>query len=196
MTVQEQSGPGDVDSSRRTLLKVGIAGALAAGAVGARIADSAPAAARSGPRLNGPIFYDVETTHGVVRGIADVGIKSFRGIPYGADTGGKSRFMPPRPPSSWSGARNCIGYGPISPQTQSSFKDDYGQLIMWDRHVGCGGMGEDCLNLNVWTPGQTTTPSARYWCLFTAVVGPPARPTDRCTTAGNSRCSATWSWSR
>jgi para-nitrobenzyl esterase len=24
---------------------------------------------------------------------------------------------------------------------------------MWDRHVGCGGMGEDCLSLNVYTPG-------------------------------------------
>jgi para-nitrobenzyl esterase len=24
---------------------------------------------------------------------------------------------------------------------------------MWDRHVGCGPMGEDCLSLNVWTPG-------------------------------------------
>jgi para-nitrobenzyl esterase len=153
MTGQEPSGLDDIDSSRRTILKVGITGALAAGVVGARIADSAPAAARSGPRLNGPIFYDVETTHGVVRGIADVGIKSFRGIPYGADTGGKNRYMPPRPPLGWTGARNCVGYGPISPQTQSSFKDDYGQLIMWDRHVGCGGMSEDCLNLNVWTPG-------------------------------------------
>lgn len=153
MTAQEQFGPDEVDSSRRTLLKVGITGAFAAGAVGARIADSAPAAARPGPRLNGPIFYDVETTHGVVRGIADVGIKAFRGIPYGADTGGRNRFMPPRRPLGWSGARNCVGYGPISPQTQSSIKDDYGQLIMWDRHVGCGGMSEDCLNLNVWTPG-------------------------------------------
>jgi carboxylesterase type B len=26
-------------------------------------------------------------------------------------------------------------------------------MIMWDRHVGCGGMGEDRLSLNVWTPG-------------------------------------------
>ncbi|MGO9933656.1 MAG: carboxylesterase/lipase family protein [Steroidobacteraceae bacterium] len=153
MSAQEQNDPDDVDASRRAILKAGLTGALAAGVAGARIADSAPAAARSGPRLNGPIFYDVETQHGVVRGIAGTGIKSFRGIPYGADTGGKNRFMPPRPPAAWAGARNCVGYGPISPQTQSSLKDDYGQLIMWDRHVGCGGMSEDCLNLNVWTPG-------------------------------------------
>jgi para-nitrobenzyl esterase len=153
MTALDQNDANDVDTSRRTILRAGIAGMLVAGGVGARVADSAPAAVHSTTRLNGPIFYDVETAHGVVRGIADVGIKSFRGIPYGADTGGKNRFMPPRKPASWTGARNCVGYGPISPQTQSSFKDDYSQLIMWDRHVGCGGMSEDCLNLNVWTPG-------------------------------------------
>ena len=49
--------------------------------------------------------------------------------------------------------RNCLGYGPISPQTMSGYRSDYSQMIMWDRHVGCGGMGEDCLSLNVWTPG-------------------------------------------
>jgi para-nitrobenzyl esterase len=48
--------------------------------------------------------------------------------------------------------RNAIGYGPISPQTPSALTSDYSQMIMWDRHVGPGGMGEDCLNLNVWTP--------------------------------------------
>ena len=85
--------------------------------------------------------------------MANTGIKVFRGIPYGADTGGKNRFMPPRKPAAWTGVRYCIGYGPISPQTPSGYRSDYAQLIMWDRHVGVGGMGEDCLSLNVWTPG-------------------------------------------
>jgi para-nitrobenzyl esterase len=48
--------------------------------------------------------------------------------------------------------RNCIGYGPISPQTPADLASDYSMMIAWDRHVGPGGMGEDCLNLNVWTP--------------------------------------------
>lgn len=61
--------------------------------------------------------------------------------------------MPPRKPAPWTSARNCIGYGPISPQTASGFRSDYAQLIQWDKHIGTGGMSEDCLSLNVWTPG-------------------------------------------
>jgi para-nitrobenzyl esterase len=161
MATRERTGRA-VDSSRRSVIKAGLAGLVAAGAGGVRFADAqapstqsprgAPAIASSA-RANGPLFFDVETTNGFVRGMANTGIKVFRGIPYGADTSGKNRFMPPRKPAAWTGARLSIGYGPISPQTPSSYRSDYGQLIMWDRHVGCGGMGEDCLSLNVWTPG-------------------------------------------
>ena len=55
--------------------------------------------------MNGPLFFDVETSNGVVRGMANTGVKIFRGIPYGADTGGKNRFMPPRKPAAWTGVR-------------------------------------------------------------------------------------------
>ena len=136
-------------ASRRSVIKAGLAGFVAAGAGGVRLAAAQPPAAR----LNGPLFFDVETTHGLARGIATTGIKVFRGIPYGADTGGRNRFMPPRKPAGWAGTRNCIGYGPISPQTPSGYRSDYSQLIQWDKHVGTGGMNEDCLSLNVWTPG-------------------------------------------
>ena len=143
--------------SRRQLLKAGIAGVVAVGAQAAASVSAqtprgtAPAVASG--RMNGPLFFDVETTRGVVRGMANTGIKIFRGIPYGADTGGRNRFMPPRKPAVWSGTRSCLGYGPISPQTTSGFRGDYSQLIQWDKHIGTGGMSEDCLSLNVWTPG-------------------------------------------
>lgn len=140
--------------SRRQLLKAGVAGVVgvAARAVPSGAAQAAPP--RTSPaRMNGPLFFDVETAHGVVRGIANTGIKMFRGIPYGADTSGPNRFMPPRKVASWTGVRQCIGYGPIAPQTPSSLRSDYAQLIQWDKHVGSGGMSEDCLSLNVWTPG-------------------------------------------
>ena len=149
--------------SRRQLLKAGLAGVVALGS-GAKTtvgAQTAGAGGRTGnaaavvpsTRMNGPLFFDVETSNGVVRGMANTGIRIFRGIPYGADTGGKNRFMPPRKAAAWTGARNCIGYGQISPQTTSGFRSDYSQLIQWDKHIGTGGMSEDCLSLNVWTPG-------------------------------------------
>ena len=146
--------------SRRQMLKTSLAGVAAVGGGSAtsafgQAASSRPNTAPSvgSARMNGPLFFDVETSSGVVRGIANTGIKIFRGIPYGADTGGSNRFMPPRKPAAWTGARNCIGYGPISPQTPSGFRSDYSQLIQWDKHIGTGGMSEDCLSLNVWTPG-------------------------------------------
>jgi para-nitrobenzyl esterase len=150
-----------INQSRRQVIKTGLAGVVAVGAGALPSAEAQAPAARanrapaipSASRMNGPLFYDVETTSGTVRGMANTGIRIFRGIPYGADTGGKNRFMAPRKPAAWAGARNCIGYGPISPQTASGFRSDYSQLIQWDKHIGTGGMNEDCLSLNVWTPG-------------------------------------------
>src|SRR5579871_287715 len=117
--------------SRRQMMKVAVAGVAAAAAqavpgaqtqTGARgAARSASAAMPTPARMNGPLFFDVETTSGVVRGMANTGIKIFRGVPYGADTGGKNRFMPPHKPAAWTGVRSCIGYGPISPQTAAGF---------------------------------------------------------------------------
>jgi len=97
------------------------------------------------------LFFTAETRYGKVQGIANAGIKEFKGVPYGASTGGKNRYMPPQKPAAWTGVRECYAYGPISPQTISSPASDYAQLIQWDLHYGTG-MGEDVLTLNVWTP--------------------------------------------
>jgi para-nitrobenzyl esterase len=105
----------------------------------------------AGYALAEQLFWTVETTSGKVQGISNTGIKEFKGIPYGAPTGGKNRYMPPQKPASWTGVRECFGHGQISPQTLANLNGDYGMMIQWDLHVG--GMGEDCLSLNVWTPG-------------------------------------------
>ena len=77
----------------------------------------------------------VLTKHGKVRGFVDMGISVFRGIRYGADTA-SNRFRPPRPPFSWDGTIDCFEYGASAPQ-KSADED----------------VSEDCLFLNVWTPG-------------------------------------------
>jgi len=162
MASRERTGTRAVNRSRRSVIKAGLAGLVAAGAGRVPIAESTAPAGQSpstsasiapSARMNGPLFFDVETTSGTVRGIANTGIRAFRGIPYGADTSGANRFMPPRKPAPWMGVRHAMSYGPISPQMPSGYRSDYAQLIAWDRHIGIGGMSEDCLTLNVWTPG-------------------------------------------
>jgi para-nitrobenzyl esterase len=95
----------------------------------------------------------IETTSGKVRGLINSGIRQFKGVPYGASTAGEGRFQRPRRPVPWRGVRDCLGYGPVSPQVPYDMKDEYARLIQFDLNVAFGGVGEDCLHLNVWTPG-------------------------------------------
>src|SRR5262249_13954995 len=96
-------------------------------------------------------FVEVETKYGSLRGVDVDGIKVFKGIAYGASTAGKKRFMPPAQPVAWSGVRDAVTFGSIAPQPAADPNSEYGRLIGWDKQQG--GMGEDCLVLNVWTPG-------------------------------------------
>ncbi|MEP6914965.1 MAG: carboxylesterase family protein [Acidobacteriota bacterium] len=92
-----------------------------------------------------------DTTTGKVRGVAlEGGVKLFRGIPYGGDTSGKNRFMPPTKVAPWAGVRDCTDWGHVAPQRQNDNPNDYGKMVGWNNYRG--GMSEDCLVLNVWTP--------------------------------------------
>jgi para-nitrobenzyl esterase len=140
-------------SSRRDFLK---SSALTLAAATVTMATQAPAqqaapARGLGGGATGPIFVETDTIYGRVQGIQNTGIKQFKGIPYGAPTGGRSRFMPPKKPAAWKGVRECFAHGQISPQTVADLRSDYAMMIHWDFQPG--GMGEDCLSLNIWTPG-------------------------------------------
>lgn len=87
----------------------------------------------------------VRTQHGRVRGITRDGVTAFLGIPYAAPPFGPNRFRAPRPPEPWDGVRDATAYGPTAPKPgyAGPFK-----TLLPDPAIP----GEDCLNLNVWTP--------------------------------------------
>ncbi|MDZ4375660.1 MAG: carboxylesterase family protein [Phenylobacterium sp.] len=72
---------------------------------------------------------------------------------YGASTAGANRFRAPQPLTPWTGVRDALDYGNIAPQVPGDRRRDYADLIFND--IQPGGMGEDCLVLNLWTPSAT-----------------------------------------
>ena len=89
------------------------------------------------------------TTYGKVRGFIMRDIYTFLGIPYGADTSGKNRFMPPQKPASWNDVYPATYWGMSAPQLQNNFYANRYLAFTDDWHYD--EFGEDCLKLNVWT---------------------------------------------
>ncbi|MFE7426569.1 carboxylesterase/lipase family protein [Streptomyces sp. NPDC057545] len=85
------------------------------------------------------------TGQGKVRGRFHNGIATFLGIPYAAPPFGAHRFRAPAPVESWEGVRDALEYGPTAPKRP--YRPPLDRLIP-DPSIA----GDDCLNLNVWTP--------------------------------------------
>jgi para-nitrobenzyl esterase len=89
----------------------------------------------------------VSTTGGKVRGSTLRGVHAFKGVPYGASTTGRARFLPPAKPRPWSGVRDTTALGERCPQERDAL---FRLLPEVERPEP---EGEDCLRLNVWTNG-------------------------------------------
>ena len=92
----------------------------------------------------------VETSAGRIRGMAEKGVQAFKGVPYGAPTSAAARFMVPARPQPWTGVRDAVAYSARAPQPFRAMVPEIGDAL-----TGVGPMSEDCLHLNVWTPGAT-----------------------------------------
>ena len=113
------------------------------GAVGVGLAAPALAAPKKKPEIQNVI---AETSRGRVRGVSNDGIRTFKGIPYGATTEGVNRFCEALPAVPWSGILDTVAYGPMCPQ-EISPRPSYAASWAVEQK-----MGENCLVANIWTP--------------------------------------------
>ena len=85
----------------------------------------------------------VDTSYGPVQGLDEDGIYIFKGVRYAATPVGNLRFKPPVPPEHWTEPVQAYEYGNRAMQGPG----------FGGSEVEIPKADEDCLFLNVWTPG-------------------------------------------
>ena len=107
------------------------------------------------------ISVAARTTYGIISGQVEDGINVFRSIPYGADTA-PVRFQAPLPPTPWAGEKSCDSFTTRAPQLmvlRANTAPSLGPAGMPQPGAvlriapESGVESEDCLHLNVFTPG-------------------------------------------
>ena len=88
----------------------------------------------------------VSTCKGKVQGEEQEGLLVFKGIPYAKPPVGPLRWLPPEQPEQWSGLRDARQFGRVAPQNRAAHNALAAMTIEEPQ-------SEDCLYLNVWTPG-------------------------------------------
>ncbi len=106
----------------------------------------------------------VPTANGPVRGYREGRLHIFKGLRYGAPPLGALRFSPPARPAAWSDPADALTLGAPAIQVGVAPGDTTGGRSAGDPPApGQPGTGEDCLFLNVWTPGLTGKRPVMVW---------------------------------
>ena len=91
----------------------------------------------------------VETRYGKVQGYEQGSISVWKGIPFAQPPTGERRFRAPQPPEPWTGVREATAFSSMAPQVQEAPAG----LVGANRAVDLRPMSEDCLSVNIWSPG-------------------------------------------
>jgi para-nitrobenzyl esterase len=97
----------------------------------------------------------VSTTFGQLRGSQEAGLHVFRGIPFAQPPVGPLRFRAPESPTPWQGVRDATAFAPSALQAQTPISASLAMEV--------AETSEDCLYLNVWTPGTTGRRPVMVW---------------------------------
>ncbi len=147
---------------RREALLLSAAGAAAALGRPAHASVSIKTGARQEPGYvsTPPLSAVAKTQYGKVRGFLDGGVYTFKGVPYGQDTGGENRWLPAKPPAPWKDEYPALTYGANCrqylhgwTQIEQTFLQDWTD----------GWQSEDMLKLNIWTPDLTGSRAVMFY---------------------------------
>src|SRR3984957_19257195 len=88
----------------------------------------------------------VSTRYGRLEGEEQAGLFVFKGVPFAAAPDGVRRWLPPERPATWTGVRDARHFGAVAHQNPVT-NQALAAMKIEQAH------SEDCLNLNLWTPG-------------------------------------------
>jgi para-nitrobenzyl esterase len=112
----------------------------------------------------------VRTTNGPVRGISAGMVLAYKGVRYGAPPVGPLRFKPPRKPSPWTATADATKFGaPAVQMTEAARLAEPASELARSMEAfapykqEAATDSEDCLFLNVWTPGLSGRRPVMVW---------------------------------
>ncbi len=106
----------------------------------------------------------VGISQGGLRGQRNGAVTSFLGIPYAEPPFGDRRFAAPSAPPSWEGVRDAVSFGATVPKF--GYRPPTSEIL-----VEPVVPGEQCLNLNVWTPDVEAASSSAGLPVFVWIHG-------------------------
>ncbi len=106
----------------------------------------------SDPDVEPPL---VAAPAGQVRGKRRGGLNVFRGIPFALAPVGERRWKPPSPVPPWKNVLDATEFGPACIQPRRSPGSIYAEPL--------AAVDEDCLSLNIWTPGDAKDAPVFIW---------------------------------